>query len=48
MTGDVLIADRDLPLHMISWDDLVKARGSTYRPFPPKNLYQFGKFLTGC
>jgi hypothetical protein len=37
MTGDVLIADRDLPLHMISWDDLVKARGSTYRPFPPKN-----------
>ncbi|KPL07159.1 hypothetical protein AMJ86_05545 [bacterium SM23_57] len=34
---DVLIADRDLPLHLISWDDLVLARGSTHRPFPPKN-----------
>jgi len=36
-TRQVLIADRDLELHTISWDDLTKARGSTYKPFPPKN-----------
>ena len=33
----ILIADRELALHSISWDDLVKARGSKYKPFPPKN-----------
>ncbi len=36
-TREVLIADRDLPLHLVSWDDLTKARGSTFQPFPPKN-----------
>ena len=36
-TRDMLIADRDLELHKISWEDLAKARGSTYKPFPPKH-----------
>ncbi len=36
-TRQVLIADRDLGLHPVSWEDLSKARGSTYKPFPPKN-----------
>ncbi len=33
-----LVADRD-GLHEVSMDDLVKARGSTYKPFPPGNLW---------
>jgi hypothetical protein len=41
-TREVLIADRDLELHSVPWDDLAAARGSTYKPFLPKNrLYHF-------
>ncbi|MCD4753097.1 MAG: BtrH N-terminal domain-containing protein [Anaerolineaceae bacterium] len=46
-TRDVLIADRDLELHPVPWDDLAAARSSTYKPFPPKNRlyrYDFSKF----
>ncbi|MCK4392668.1 hypothetical protein KAX17_07145 [Candidatus Bipolaricaulota bacterium] len=35
----VLIADREVKLHLVSMDDLAKARGSTYKPFPPKNKW---------
>jgi hypothetical protein len=42
ITRDVLVADRDLGFHTVSWEDLAKARGSTFRPFPPRNrLYTF-------
>jgi len=41
-TRQVLIADRDLELHAVSWDALSNARNSTYKPFPPKNrLYKY-------
>jgi hypothetical protein len=36
---EVLIADRDEPLHAVSMEDLSKARGSTYKPFPPKHCW---------
>ena len=35
----VLVADRDEELHPISMEDLSRARGSTYKPFPPKNCW---------
>jgi hypothetical protein len=35
----VLIADRDAELHPISMEDLEKARGSTYKPFPPQHKW---------
>jgi len=35
----VLVADRDLPLHPVSLEDLARARGSTYKPFPPRNTW---------
>jgi len=35
----VLIADRDIDLHPISLAELAKARGSTYKPFPPKHKW---------
>jgi hypothetical protein len=38
-TRQVLIADRDGELHPVSMDDLEKARGSTYKPFPPKHKW---------
>ncbi len=37
-TEQVLIAERD-GLHPVSLVDLEKARGSTYKPFPPKNAW---------
>jgi len=37
-TRQVLIADRD-GLYPISMEDLKKARGSTYKPFPPKHKW---------
>ena len=37
-TGKVLIAERD-ELHPVPMADLEKARGSTYKPFPPKNAW---------
>ena len=38
-TRQVLIADRDEELHLVSMEDLEKARGSTYKPFPPKHKW---------
>ncbi|MGD0706854.1 MAG: BtrH N-terminal domain-containing protein [Anaerolineaceae bacterium] len=35
----VLIADRDKPLHVVSLESLAKARGSQYQPFPPHNAW---------
>ena len=35
----VLIADRDDDLHPVSLEDLEKARGSTYKPFPPEHKW---------
>lgn len=41
-TQHVLIADRDGVLHPIALADLAKARGSTYKPFPPRHgAYHF-------
>ncbi len=36
---DVLIADRDAVLHRVVWQDLAKARGSTFKPFPPQHQW---------
>jgi hypothetical protein len=38
-TDQVLIADREEELHPVSMAELENARGSTYKPFPPKNLW---------
>jgi hypothetical protein len=38
-TEQVLIADRDRELHPVSMEDLEKARGSKYKPFPPQNKW---------
>ncbi len=38
-TRQVLLADRDSELYSISWEDLAKARGSTFKPFPPKHTW---------
>jgi hypothetical protein len=38
-TDRVLIADRDLELHPVLMADLEKARGSAFKPFPPKNRW---------
>ena len=35
----VMIADRDEELHWVSLGDVTKARGSTFKPFPPKNKW---------
>ena len=37
-TRQVLIADRD-GIYPVSLEDLAKARGSKYKPFPPKNKW---------
>jgi len=38
-TEQVLVADRDEELHPVPMQDLENARGSKFRPFPPKNLW---------
>lgn len=38
-TGRVLVADRDRELHPVEWDALEKARGSEYKPFPPRHTW---------
>jgi hypothetical protein len=38
-TGQVLIADRDRELHPVDWDVLEAARGSRFRPFPPRHVW---------
>jgi hypothetical protein len=45
-TDRVLVADRDDKLYPVSMDDLEKARGSTFKPFPPKHgwyTFDFGR-----
>jgi hypothetical protein len=36
-TQDVLIADRDGVLYTVGWQELAKARGSQFKPFPPQH-----------
>jgi hypothetical protein len=38
-TKHVLIADRDDVLHPVSLDMLAQARGSKFKPFPPRNVW---------
>lgn len=38
-TDEVLIADREEALDPVPMADLEKARGSTFKPFPPKNCW---------
>jgi len=38
-TEQVLVADRDAELYPVSMEALAKARGSTYKPFPPRHLW---------
>lgn len=38
-THDVLIADREAELHPVPLARLAQARGSTHKPFPPKNRW---------
>jgi hypothetical protein len=38
-TKQVLMADRDAELHPVQWEDLAKARGSKYKPFPPQHCW---------
>lgn len=37
--AEVLVADRDEILHPVSLGDIAKARGSTFKPFPPRNTW---------
>jgi hypothetical protein len=39
LSSQVLIADRDEMLHPVTLQDLAKARGSKYKPFPPNNAW---------
>jgi len=45
-TDDVLLADRDTELYPVSWDALEQARGSTFKPFPPKHRWYTFDFST--
>ena len=38
-TMRVLVADRDQDLHPVGWEALEKARGSQYKPFPPRHTW---------
>jgi hypothetical protein len=38
-TREVLVADRDGELHPVSLEVLAQARGSEFKPFPPKNTW---------
>ena len=38
-SGQVLLADRDEELHPVSLQELARARGSTFKPFPPKHKW---------
>jgi hypothetical protein len=43
----VLVADRDRVLHTVGWDTLEKARGSQYKPFPPRHAWYTFDFAGG-
>ncbi len=47
-TRQALVADRDGELHTIGLDDLARARGSTFKPFPPKNTWYGFDFSERC
>jgi hypothetical protein len=38
-TMRVLVADRDKELHPVGWGALERARGSQYKPFPPRHTW---------
>jgi hypothetical protein len=38
-SGEILIADRDGPLHAVRAHELAAARGSRYKPFPPARAW---------
>ena len=38
-TRQVLVADRDGELHLVSLEVLARARGSEFKPFPPRNTW---------
>ena len=38
-TRQVLVADRDTSIHPVSWETLAQARNSSYKPFPPQNMW---------
>jgi hypothetical protein len=38
-TRQVLVADRDGEFHQVSLETLARARGSDFKPFPPKNTW---------
>jgi hypothetical protein len=38
-TGCVLVADRDGEPHPVEWDTLEQARGSRFKPFPPRHTW---------
>jgi len=38
-TRQVLVADRDGELHPVSLEVLARARGSEFKPFPPRNIW---------
>jgi hypothetical protein len=38
-SGQVLVADRDRDLHPVGWEALEQARGSRYKPFPPRHAW---------
>ncbi len=38
-SGRVLVADRDPELHPVAWGVLEQARGSQYKPFPPRHAW---------
>ena len=39
VTTRVLVADRDKELHPVEWETLERARGSQYKPFPPRHTW---------
>lgn len=38
-TRQVVVADRDEKLHPVQLSDIADARGSTFKPFPPRNMW---------
>jgi hypothetical protein len=46
-TDQVLIADREVELHPVGWDVLERARGSTFKPFPPRYRWFTFDFTSG-
>jgi hypothetical protein len=39
VSRQILVADRDRDLHVISFEDLALARGSKFKPFPPQHAW---------